>query len=72
MLGFRYDESRDAYILRGIGDRVGPVLRTSPPVDTTAAAIEWTDAMDQLAENKRRTGRFKRERERAKRDVVER
>ena len=55
-----------------MGDKVGPVLRTSPPVDTVAAAIEWTDAMDQLAESKARTGRFKRDPERAKRDVVER
>ena len=41
-------------------------------MDTTAAAIEWTEAMDELAESKRRTGRFRRERDRAKRDVVER
>jgi hypothetical protein len=24
---FRYSYGRDAYILRGVGDRVGPVLR---------------------------------------------
>ena len=41
-------------------------------MDTTAAAIEWTEAMDELAENKRRTGRFRRDPERAKRNVVKR
>jgi hypothetical protein len=75
-VGFRYDESRDAYILRGIGDRFGPVLRTSPPVDTTAQALEWTEAMEELAETKRRPGRFRRDpqpaKRDAKRDVVER
>jgi hypothetical protein len=30
MLGFRYDETRRAYILRGIGDRFGPVVRDRP------------------------------------------
>ena len=32
-LGFRHDPSRDAYILRGVGDRFGPVLRdkAAPP-----------------------------------------
>ena len=32
-LGFRHDPSRDAYILRGVGDRFGPVLRdkSAPP-----------------------------------------
>jgi hypothetical protein len=27
--GFRYSLSRDAYVLRGIGGRVGPVLKTN-------------------------------------------
>jgi hypothetical protein len=71
-VGFRYDENRDAYILRGVGDRFGPVLRTSPPVDTTAQALEWTEAMDELAETKRPTRRFRRDPARAERDVVER
>jgi hypothetical protein len=26
-LAFRYSASRDAYVLRGIGNRVGPVLK---------------------------------------------
>ena len=72
MLGFHYDEHRDAYVLRLVGDRVGPVLRTSPPVDQAAAALEWTEAMDELAERKRRTGRFKRDSRRARREVVKR
>jgi hypothetical protein len=25
---FRYSRTRDAYVLRGVGNRVGPVLRT--------------------------------------------
>ena len=25
---FRYSQTRDAYVLRGVGDRIGPVLRT--------------------------------------------
>ena len=33
LVGFRHDPSRDAYILRGIGHRAGPVLRDrlAPP-----------------------------------------
>jgi hypothetical protein len=31
----RYSASRDAYVLRGVGNRVGPVLRARPhlPLD---------------------------------------
>ena len=64
-MGFRYDRSRDAYILRGIGNRVGPVLRTAPPVDSAAASLEWSEEMDELATRTRRTGRFTRERRRS-------
>lgn len=43
---FRYSLSRDAYVLRGIGQRHGPVLREevlqpaseTPPADATAAS----------------------------------
>jgi hypothetical protein len=52
-LGFRYDVKRDAYILRGIGNRVGPVLRTAPPVDSAAESLEWSETMDELATVKR-------------------
>jgi hypothetical protein len=38
--GFRYDEGRDAYILRLVGNRVGP------PVDPDAAQIEWSDSIE--------------------------
>lgn len=27
----RYSSSRDAYVLRGVGNRMGPVLRPRPP-----------------------------------------
>ena len=66
---FRYDPARDAYVLRGVGNRLGPVLRTSAPVDTTAQALEWTENMEDLAEHRRATGRFKRQPERPKRVV---
>jgi hypothetical protein len=29
--GFRYSSTRDAYVLRGIGNRFGPVLQTRQP-----------------------------------------
>jgi hypothetical protein len=44
--GFRYDEGRDAYILWLVGNRVGPVLRSGPPVDPDAAQIEWSDSIE--------------------------
>jgi hypothetical protein len=72
--GFRYDENRDALVLRLVGNRFGPVLRGRPPIDSAAAQIEWSDSMDQLAA-RRRTGRFAREPQdarRAQRDVVNR
>jgi len=66
VLGFRYDLNRDAYVLRGVGNRFGPVLRTSPPVDSAAESLEWSEAMDELAA-RRRTGRFSRESRRSAR-----
>jgi hypothetical protein len=59
LVGFRYDPGRDAYVLRGVGNRFGPVLRSGPPVDSQAEAIEWSEEMDQLADD-RRTRRFRR------------
>jgi hypothetical protein len=72
LVGFRYDEGRDAYVLRLVGDRVGPVLRGRPPVDSTAAQIEWSESMDRLADRQRR-GRFESDpkgTESAERDVL--
>jgi hypothetical protein len=46
------------------------VLRTSPPVDSAGAAIEWSEAMDELATHRRKKGRFTRD-QRSDRDVVE-
>jgi hypothetical protein len=53
LCGFRYDEGRDAYILRLVGNRVGPVLRSQPPVDSAAAQIEWSESMDRLADRRK-------------------
>ena len=50
--GFRYDEGRDAYILRLVGNRIGPVLRSGPPVDSAQAQIQWSESMDELAARK--------------------
>jgi hypothetical protein len=52
--GFRYDEGRDAYVLRLVGNRVGPVLRSRPPVDSAHAQIEWSESMDRLADRRKR------------------
>jgi hypothetical protein len=48
-------------VLRVIGNHVGPVLRSGPGRDSTAVQIAWDASMDQLANRKRRTGRFVRE-----------
>lgn len=52
MCGFRYDEGRDAYVLRVVGNRVGPVLRSHPPIDSAQAQIQWSESMDELAARK--------------------
>ena len=60
-------------MLRLIGGHVGPVLRTGPPVDSAAEAIEWDEDIQDAAARVRRTGRFTREPESApppKRDVL--
>ena len=44
-------------MLRVVGNRFGPVLRSRPPMDTAAAQIEWWGSMDALAAQ-RRGGRF--------------
>jgi hypothetical protein len=64
VFGFRYDESRDAHVLRLVGNRFGPVLRNRPPVDSVAAQMEWSESMVEQAE-RRPSGRFARERQRA-------
>jgi hypothetical protein len=49
------------------------VLRTSPPVDSAQAQIEWSESMDELAARRARTGRFESEPEQAEsaeRDVL--
>jgi hypothetical protein len=75
MFGFRYDRGRDAYVLRLIGGHVGPVLRTGPPIDSAAEAMEWPDEMQQQAARRRKSGRFARdpdESQRPRRDVLKR
>ena len=72
MLGFRYDENRDANVLRLVGNRLGPVLRSRPPVDSAAAQIEWSGSMDELASRRRRFAREAHGAQGAERDVVKR
>ena len=74
IFGFRFDEGRDAYVLRLVGGRFGPVIR-SEPHDMAAEQLEWSGAMDELASQRRKTGRFTRDPERrrgAGRDVLKR
>ena len=47
-------------MLRGVGNRLGPVLRTGPPIDSAAAQMEWSESMDELAA-RRKPGRFARD-----------
>jgi hypothetical protein len=47
-------------VLRLVGNRFGPVLRSRPPIDSAAAQMEWSESMDQLAAV-RKPGRFERE-----------
>ncbi len=35
LLGFRYSTSRDAYVLRGIGNQHGPVYQVQQPAGST-------------------------------------
>jgi len=39
-------------VLRLVGNRFGPVLRSRPPIDSAAAQIEWSESMDRLAERR--------------------
>jgi hypothetical protein len=39
-------------VLRLVGNRVGPVLRSRPPVDSAAAQIEWSESMERLADRR--------------------
>jgi hypothetical protein len=61
LIGFRYDAGRDAYVLRLVGNRFGPVLRSAPH-DSAAVTFEWPEEM-QEEERRRRTGRFARDRQ---------
>jgi hypothetical protein len=61
VFGFRYDKLREAYVLRLVGNHVGPVIRTGQPVDRVAAQMQWYDSMDKMADPPHRTGRFVRE-----------
>ena len=76
LFGFRYDQNRDAHVLRLVGNRFGPVLRSRPPIDSAAAQMEWADSMDALSARRRKsTGRFARDPQRAsgaERDVINR
>jgi hypothetical protein len=61
-------------VLRLVGNRFGPVLRSRPPIDSAAAQMEWSESMDELAAV-RKTGRFVSEpqgAESAQRDVLPR
>jgi hypothetical protein len=61
-------------VLRLVGNRFGPVLRDRPPIDSAGTQMEWSESMDELAA-RRRTGRFKREPQRAadaQRDLLNR
>jgi hypothetical protein len=74
IFGFRFDDGRDAYVLRLVGGRIGPVIRTKPH-DMAAEQLEWSGAMDDLAARRKKTGRFTRDperRQRLRRDVVKR
>lgn len=53
ILGFRYDPARDAWVLRLVGNRFGPVLRgreqvvtAEPSQDSAAEALEWSGEME--------------------------
>lgn len=39
------------------------MLRSRPPIDSTAAQIQWSGSMDELA-SRRKTGRFTRDSDR--------
>ena len=71
MLGFRFDAGRDAYVLRLVGGRFGPVLRTQTH-DSAARAMDWPEEMQREEDRKirarRRTGRFSRDSERREAD----
>jgi hypothetical protein len=47
---FTYDSSRDAYLLRLVGDRVGPVLREDRRTHREANRHPWSDRSGLLPE----------------------
>ena len=42
LFGFRRDAHRDAYVLRLVGNWVGPVLRADDASDAAATAMGWS------------------------------
>jgi hypothetical protein len=61
-------------VLRGVGNRIGPVLRSGAPVDSAAAQMEWSESMDELAA-RRKSRRFARDPQdtpAAERDLLQR
>lgn len=46
VFGFRHDPTRNAYVLRLVGNRTGPVLRSEDSPDAAAAAIGWSPQPD--------------------------
>lgn len=75
LLGFRFDSGRDAYVLRLVGRRIGPVLRTES-YDNAAQSMDWPEELqrqeDERVAARRRTGRFKRDPERSAAEPRER
>jgi hypothetical protein len=67
LVGFRFDEGRDAYVMRVVGRRFGPVLRAEP-YDNAAQSMDWPEQMQEResrrAAERTRTGRFTRDAER--------
>ena len=45
---------------------MGPVLRTGPPIDSAAEAMEWPDELQQAA-RRRKSARFVRDQDESKR-----
>lgn len=46
IVGFRYSISRDAYVLRGIGNRFGPVYQIAARSQPTGVKVSDTPAGD--------------------------
>ncbi len=46
-VAFRYSAGRDAYVLRGVGNRLGPVIRVKGPRDGRAREIVRAELIEQ-------------------------